>query len=646
VTDQHNEIDDTEEPQAGGVHLRWLIEHSLTGILLTSPSGRIFSANPAACRMLGRSEDEICRGGRAAVVDPADTGLAALLEERNRKGHASGELTFIRGDGTRFTVHVHSAVFHDAAGRQFTSLSFQDLTGLMQIEEERAKTLRALRESEERFRLMIEYAPIGMALLAPDGRFVRVNQRLCEIVGYSSEELERLRFQDITHPDDVGQDVAALAALLRGEIRRYSRSKRYIRKDHGVVDAVLHTSLLRSEEGEPQMFIAQIQDVTEEKRLEARLALADRMASVGTLASGIAHEINNPLTYVIGNLELIAESLKQVARVSPTEPLPEVSSLLDEARSGADRIREIVQGLKRLTWTESKKRTLVDLSAALDAAIKMAAHEISHRARLVKEYAESIRVEADESRLVQVFLNLLVNAAHAIPEGDLDRNEIRVKTHWDDSGHAIVEFRDTGGGIPAHLLGRIFDPFYTTKEVGIGSGLGLSISHAIVTSLGGTIDVSSKVGEGSVFRVILPRGTVEDEEGTVASSSAFPADGVRRKILVIDDDTAVGNALRRALANEHEITVAGGGREALDRIGAGERFDVIMCDVMMPEISGSEVYKRLLDIDPEQAKRVVFITGGAFTASAQRFLDSVPNPRLGKPFEMENLRTLLRVFPA
>jgi PAS domain S-box-containing protein len=645
VTKQRKGIDETDvRPQASDTHLRWLIEHSLTGILLTSPSGEIFSANPAACRMLGRSEDEICRGGREAVVDPTDSRLASLLEERNRTGQAYGELIFTRGDGTRFTAHVHSAVFHDAVGRQWTSLSIQDLTELVQMEEERAKTLRALRESEERFRLMIEHAPIGMALLAPDGRFVRVNQRLCEIVGYSSGELEKLRFQDITHPDDVGQDVAALDALLRGEIRRYSRSKRYIRKDHAVVDIVLHTSLLRSEEGEPQMFIAQIQDVTEEKKLEARLALADRMASVGTLASGIAHEINNPLTYVIGNLELIAESLKQ--NTSPSESLLEVLSLLDEARSGADRIREIVQGLRRLTWTDTKRRTLVELSAALDASIKMAAHEIRHRAHLVKEYAESIRIEADESRLVQVFLNLLVNAAQAIPEGDPDRNEIRVKTHWDDSGHAVVEFHDTGGGISDDLLGRIFDPFYTTKEVGVGSGLGLSISHAIVTSLGGTIDVSSEVGKGSVFRVILPRGTVEEEQGGAAPSSPLPAEGVRRKILVIDDDAAVGNTVRRALANEHDITVVGRGREALDRIRTGERFDVIMCDVMMPEISGSEVYKRLLDIDPDQAKRIVFITGGVFTASAQRFLDSVPNPRLGKPFDMENLRALLRACRA
>jgi CheY-like chemotaxis protein len=237
-----------------------------------------------------------------------------------------------------------------------------------------------------------------------------------------------------------------------------------------------------------------------------------------------------------------------------------------------------------------------------------------------------------------VFLNLLLNAAHAIPDGRADENEITVTTRR-EGARAIVEIRDSGCGIPSDLLGRIFDPFFTTRKMGEGAGLGLAICQSTVRALGGDITCDSVLGRGSTFRVTLPAADYEPVAGEVA---ALPAGERRGRILVIDDEPMIGASVRRTLASEHEVIALTAAREALDRIVAGERFDLILCDMMMPVMTGVDLYGELVERAPEQARRVVFFTGGAFTARAQRFLEEVPNPRIEKPFEPAALRSFVR----
>jgi CheY-like chemotaxis protein len=282
----------------------------------------------------------------------------------------------------------------------------------------------------------------------------------------------------------------------------------------------------------------------------------------------------------------------------------------------------------------------------LDLSINMAFTEIKHRARVVKDFGPVPLVEADEARLGQVFINLLVNAAHAIPEGQVDRNEIRIITKTGASGHALIEVRDTGRGIPAEILNRIFDPFFTTKVVGEGTGLGLSICHNIVTALGGEIVAESEPGRGSTFRVLLPTMGPEalapqPEKKPVVSR---PPVGRSGQVLVVDDDPMIGTTLRRTLAKEHEVTLITDGREALDLLLGGRTFDVILCDMMMPNVTGMDLYAELSRTLPEIVDRIVFLTGGAFTPAGMSFLDSVPNQRLEKPFVLQNLRALVRSF--
>jgi signal transduction histidine kinase len=380
----------------------------------------------------------------------------------------------------------------------------------------------------------------------------------------------------------------------------------------------------------------------ERRKMQEQLLISDRMASVGTLAAGVAHEINNPLAAVVANLELMA---KDIARISEElqigDRLRDVFEELHDARDSADRLRHIVRDLKIFSRsTDEERRGPVNVKKVLESSLRMVWNEIRHRARLVKDYGDVPSVEANEARLGQVFLNLIVNAAQAIREGNAEQNLIRVSTQVDSaSGRVAVEVRDSGSGIPPENLTRIFDAFYTTKPVGVGTGLGLSICHRIVTAFGGEIEVESQVGKGTAFRVLLLPSVraVEVAEPTVA----VPASARRGRILVIDDEPMIAKALQRMLEREHEVSLASSPDDACQRIVSGERYDVILCDLMMPQMTGMDLHAEFMRTAPEQASQMVFLTGGAFTPASRSFLDGIPNQRIEKPFDTQHLRSII-----
>jgi CheY-like chemotaxis protein len=254
-------------------------------------------------------------------------------------------------------------------------------------------------------------------------------------------------------------------------------------------------------------------------------------------------------------------------------------------------------------------------------------------------------VLADGDRLVQVFLNLLLNAAQAIEDGRAEKNEIRISTRLDGDRLAI-EVAVTGVGIPPEAIGRVFDPFFTTKPVGVGTGLGLSICHTIVTGLGGAISVESEPGAGSRFRVLLPvhRGAATGRELPRRTLEAAR----RARILLVDDEPYFISAMRRVLEGEHEVVGMTSAREALSQLAtrgdetAASDFDLILCDLMMSEMSGIELHGELVRVSPELARRVVFMTGGAFTPRARAFLQAIPNRCVEKPLDLETIDDLIR----
>jgi CheY-like chemotaxis protein len=239
-----------------------------------------------------------------------------------------------------------------------------------------------------------------------------------------------------------------------------------------------------------------------------------------------------------------------------------------------------------------------------------------------------------------VFLNLIVNAAQAIPEGRADSNEIRIVTRVDQPRRAVVEISDTGCGIPDELAKQLFAPFVTTKPVGVGTGLGLAICQRIITGLGGEVGFESRVGHGSKFSVTLPL----DESSVVHPPQVVPSvkPAARRgRVVVVDDDVSLGTLMKRLLMREHDVVSFSSASDALSHFEHDRAFDVVLCDLMMPVVSGFEFYERLSRSAPELASRTVFLTGGAFTAEARSFLERVPNPSMPKPFDIGALRALV-----
>ncbi|HLM45537.1 MAG TPA: ATP-binding protein, partial [Myxococcaceae bacterium] len=358
---------------------------------------------------------------------------------------------------------------------------------------------------------------------------------------------------------------------------------------------------------------------------------------------------NNPLSYVISNHQFVLEQLEQLksllegAEGETVATLEALTEALRDASEGAGRVRHIVRDLKTFSRGEEETTRALDVRPVLESALAICFNEVRHRARVRRELGEVAPVVANEARLGQVFLNLLVNAAQAIPDGQVERHEIALRTFMDEEGRVVVEVADTGSGIAPEHLERLFDPFFTTKPVGVGTGLGLSICHGIVSALGGEIQVESQVGKGTRVRVVLPAAAQQQEVLPARAVKPVAPTSRQARLLVVDDEPLVARGVARLLQGECSAESTSSAREALERLSKGERFDLLLCDVMMPEMSGEAFFLQLGQVAPDQCERVVFITGGAFTPEARAFLERLPPGRcIFKPLAAEVLRALVR----
>lgn len=380
-------------------------------------------------------------------------------------------------------------------------------------------------------------------------------------------------------------------------------------------------------------------DVRNQELVKAQAALtrADRLAALGQLAAGVGHEINNPLTYVMTNLKELVETLPSAESTSERIHL---ASLASEALDGTERIRRVVRDLRLLSRSrEQDQLESVDIHHVLGDALKLAEHVLKHRARVQEDYSDIPRVKAESQRLAQVFVNLLVNAAQAIPESQPDRGTITVRTRLSSTGRAVIEISDDGQGIAAQHLGRIFEPYFTTKTQGEGTGLGLFVSLGILRSFDGDIEVESEVGKGTTMRVSLPASDSLELPEPSPSQDLLLAPR-RARILVVDDEPVVARAMRRML-HDHDVSIALDAHHALSTFEQSEPFDVVVCDLMMPDLSGADLYVQACDRWPELKSRFLFMTGGAVTPKAQELLQNNENRCLVKPVQTEELHAMV-----
>lgn len=494
---------------------------------------------------------------------------------------------------------------------------------------------RALRQSNEALQAIFRRAPDGIAIVV-EGRFVQVNPQIVSMLGFeSADQLVGRPASELTHAMHRDAQADRLERTARGE-HLPPVEYRAIRAD-GAERFFEVSSAPFEHEGNPAI-VAFARDVTERRALEAHLVRTDRLASVGTLAAGVGHELNNPLGYVMLSLELMD---RRLAAVEPSLR-DELGELVERAREGCERIRTIVKDLAAFSRRTEGVAERVEVRRLVENAVRLVLHTVRHKATLTVDVNDVPAVAGNEAKLEQVVVNLLVNAAQAMPEGEADVRHVRVRTESDDRT-VRIQVIDDGPGIPAEVIDRVFEPFFTTKPVGEGTGLGLAICHAIVQEHGGTITIDSRMGEGTTVTVSLP-ALAESESQADSKSEDVAIRAPRSRILVIDDERAFADSLREVLAVHHDVTVAYDGASALAELRRKAAYDLILCDVMMATRDGPNVYADIVREFPSLERRVVFMSGGAVTAGVRERLASLDVARLDKPFEAKDVERLLLEF--
>jgi PAS domain S-box-containing protein len=587
--------------------------------------------NDYGSELLGYSAEEVLRIGPWKIVAPEYVpevrGANAPWSENLSSSQV--EAVIITKQGKRVPVEVTLSDVTIDSRRAFIAF-FRDAS-------DRWRAISALQESEERFRSVVEGAPDGVAILnGPRIRFL--NPRAARMLGAeSSESAEGRLITEFLHPEDAPAAAQRIRQLLQTG-KPHRDAAEYRSRSLEGDELIVEISAIPIEIGGERMVLAFARDVTERKAIQRRLAEAERLTALGVLSAGVAHEINNPLAYVLLNLEYLRRELPRLA--TQPERIEDLMIRVRDACHGAERVATIVRDLRTFARGDDSARGPVDLRDVLEAAVNIAGNTLSQRARVVRDYSDAPPVEGNPNRLEQVFLNLLLNAAQAMPNGDPSRDEIRVRIRH-SRDRVYVEIEDTGDGIPDSIISRIFEPFFSTKPVGVGTGLGLPICRSIIASHNGSIDVESVAGKGATFRVELPASKQPFDRDSRASSGAPPHEGPRGRVLVVDDEAAVGNSLRLVLQGEHDVHVASSAAEALQVLSQVE-FDAVVCDVAMPGMTGIDLFDAVRVAHPGAEARMIFMTGGTLIPQSQEFLERLENPLLEKPFDMQTLRETIR----
>ena len=499
---------------------------------------------------------------------------------------------------------------------------------------------RAEREMR-RLTLVLENMYDAIVVLDLDGRITDWTSRAAATFALSRDEALGTAVSDL-----VG---AAHFSALQKEVaeRGHYTDEIPVSRQSGVTGVYeVAAAPLRDDDGWIVGFVAAFRDVTARKALQEQLIVSDKMAAIGTLAAGIAHEINNPLAFVAGGLDWLAERIGPLSAALEVGDPAEVREVLGEMRQGVSRIATIVGSLKTFSRRDDEPAIgPVQLAQVVKLAERIVANEVRHVAQLRIEVPDDLYVRGNETRLMQVFINLLVNAAHAIQAGDHSRNSIEIRLVGRRGGAAEVTVRDTGAGMTPEVLERAFHPFFTTKPASKGTGLGLSVTRTILESSGGDIHMESQPGAGTCVRLTLPLAAADGQAapapavGPSASAAAAAAAARRRAgvVLVIDDEPMVAKALCRLLESRgYEALAAGDGAAGIDLALCGD-FDVILCDLMMPDVSGVDVHDRLMLERPDLAERMIFVSGGAFTSREQSFVEEGHRRVLTKPWSPDTL---------
>ncbi len=611
-------------------------------IVAARNDGGISFANRAAGRLLGRGLADVEAAGMAALLparlhpaastpagQPPGRGWIERIVELTRRPNGVVPLVpLLHAGGAEIEVEWTVLPGHDPSGRNTLVLAFSPRqvgpAAEPDIPHASASQLHAV---------MFEHAPA--AIFHTDGRGVvtACNERFIALVGSTRAEAVGLNTRALPNR----AIVQAIEVGLGGNRAGYEGD--YQASNGGKKGAVRVTiEPIRGPDSDVVGVVGLVEDVTQQRSVADQAARAERLAALGVFAAGVAHEVQNPLSTVAASVDF---ALRLVDEGAPGSSGARLRQALLDAREGVARVATICRDLRLFGRSDDVKRGPVDVAASLDSALGLMRDRVEARARLEVRVEDVPPVWASEARMVRLFVNLLANAVEAIPEGQRAEHLVTVTVR--SAGARVgVEVEDTGRGIPKEDAERVFEPFWSERTS--GPGLGLSTCHGIVSSLGGEIHVDTDRpadARGAKLLVLLPVESEDDDD--VLTPDPPPASlrpPARGRVLVVDDEERLASTLKLALSHAHDVDVALRGRAALESL-AKHDYDVILCDLTLPDLSGVDVYLEAIHARPALAPRFVFLTGGAFQDRTRAFLGSVSNVRLDKPFELDALERLV-----
>lgn len=596
------------------------------GVAFLGVEGDFQFVNSAFLDIYGFTSREVLGKNATDLIVPKDLTDQAIAYDAFSEGIKlgwTGEIKRQREDGELIDVLLTIRPVKDKLGHVLGRIGVsRDIT-------ERKEAEEALRESEEQHRTLLDVYPDGV-VLEIDRKIVYANPALREMTGFAEHEILNAPPEEFIVPEDRERAIAVIHKLLAGttgDTREYRVSK----KDGGIVPTEI-TSRLVTFAGKPAL-LSVIRDITERKRVEQRVQEASRLAAIGELAAGVAHEINNPLTSVIGFSQMVLEA----------DPPSDIKEDLQIVYSQAQRAAKVVKNLLLFGRKTGPNKEAMELNSIIQRSIELKLHEfklcnVRVQCELDQELPDTL---LDEHQMIQVFFNLLTNAQDAF-ESQWEGGLITVKT-TQARGMIRVTVSDDGPGIPPENLNKIFDPFFTTKEVGRGTGLGLSICHGILKEHGGEIWAESVEGQGATICFEIPVLTPADHSDS-ALPTMFAGTPGTKHVLVVDDEITIRDMLRRALELErYTVDLAENGEEAWRKMCA-MHYDCIVLDLKMPVMGGQELYKLINEVDESLAQKVLFITGDTIGRDTRDFLTATEGQALHKPFELQELLGQVRTL--
>ncbi len=643
IRDQKAALVKTEESER---RYRHLFENLCDAAFLADQkTGMIIDANAQAQILMGKTRNEIVGMHQKELhplenMDKYTTGFKNHL----KKGPlADYEGEIVRKDGSHVPVKIHASPFQTNGDRLVLGI-FKDLSQEKKLNDK-------ARENENRFRLAFENSNEGMCLVDAKGNLMRTNKRMCEMFGYSKQELETLTVNDIAHPEDKEMSPKVIRNSLAGHATNTKFEKRYIHKKGHTITAKVSTALVRNEEHKPLYFISHINDITEEKnrekgrrKYEKQLRQSQKLEAIGTLAGGIAHDFNNILSSVIGFAELAIDDADEGSVMHDN---------LSEILTAGIRAKDLIKQILMFSRKEEIEKKPIKLKSIVEETSRLLRASIPTTIEFsINADSESV-VMGDPSQFHQILMNLCTNASHAmqktggnlnveLKDVTLDPAFVAVYPGLSSGPHVLLTIEDTGTGIPEHVRDKIFDPFFTTKQKGEGTGLGLSVVHGIVRDCMGGIFVYSEEGKGTIFKVYFP--VVKTSIQPVHAAPVVIPNGSEH-ILLVDDEPALVKMGKQALeCLGYRVTTRTSSIEALELFKVkNESFDLVITDMTMPKMDGEDLVINLKKINSKLP--VILCTGFNPNMDEKRGREIGIDAFANKPFLKNELgQTVRRVL--